>query len=183
MWIRFSSWLYRVASSRVTLAALVAFLAFSALVLPGQSAAARESAHGAGSPDTMLFYSPDRLFEMAEAHGDAGRTAYVRARWSFDVAFPVVYGAFLATSISWLLSRVIAAGSMWRLANLAPVFAVIFDFCENTCTSLVMLAYPERIVLTAALAAIFTPVKWFFVVLSFVLLVTGLVLWLRRRAA
>ena len=183
MWIRLSSWLYKVSTRRVALLALIIFVVFSALVLPGQSAAARDNSHGAASPDTSLFYTPDDLYRMAEAHGPEGRAAYVRARWSFDVAFPLVYGAFLATAISWLFAQVIPAQGVGRLANLVPVLAVIFDFCENTCTSLVMLAYPERIVLTALLAAVFTPVKWLLVIGSMALLLAGLWMWLRRRSA
>lgn len=182
MWIRLSSWLYRVSTGRVALIALIIFVAFSALVLPGQSAAARENSHGGSSPDTTFFYTPDDLFRMAEQHGQDGRQAYVQARWSFDVAFPIVYGAFLTTAISWLFARAVPAKGVWRLGNVAPVLAVIFDFCENTCTSLVMLAYPDRILLTAALAGIFTPIKWLFVAASFLLLLAGAWLWWRHRS-
>lgn len=183
MWIRLSAWLYTVSTAPVAALALLVFLAFSLIVLPGQAAAANANAHGGGSPDTSFLYSTDDLFHMAEAHGPAGRDAYVRARWTFDLAFPLVYGAFLATAISWLFRATVPARSAWRMANLAPVLAVIFDFCENTCTSLVMLAYPERVALTANLAAIFTPVKWLLVLSSVLLLLAGLWLRLRRRRA
>jgi len=92
-----SSVLSRLSSGTVALAGLVIFLLFGALVLPGQAAAAEKASGGAGSPDTSFLYTPDDLLRQAEAYGAQGRAAYVRARWTFDLAFPLVYGFFLVT--------------------------------------------------------------------------------------
>jgi hypothetical protein len=181
MWKQLSAWLCRVSTGTVTLAALLVFVVFAILVLPGQSAAAQEMGSGAGSPDTSLFYSPDDLYRMAEAYGQEGRAAYVQARWTFDLAFPIVYGAALITAISWLSARFFPAGSRLQLANLAPVLAVIFDYLENTCTSLVMFFYPTRLPALDRLAPVFTSIKWLLVFGSFALLVLGVGAWLRRR--
>lgn len=51
------------------------FLTFSALLLPEQSAAAKAYIGDAGSPDTSLSYSPQTLYNMAEAYGPADRAA------------------------------------------------------------------------------------------------------------
>jgi hypothetical protein len=176
-----SDWLYRVSPGWVVLATLVVFVLFSVLVLPGQAASAQENSGGGGTPDLSLFYSAGDLYRMAEAHGQAGREAFVQARWTFDLAFPLVYGAFLITAISWLFARVSPAGSAWRLANLAPVLAVILDYLENTCTSLVMLRYPAHTPVVDSLAGVLTCLKWLFVVGSIVLLLAGLWRWLSTR--
>jgi len=76
---------------------------------------------------------------MAESYGTEGRKAYVRARFTFDLVWPIVYAAFLTTTISWLYGRTSAPGSRWRLANLVPLAAALLDYGENACTSLVML--------------------------------------------
>jgi hypothetical protein len=125
MWKSLSEWLRRVSTGWVALIALVIFLSFSALVLPSQSANAEIDSQGVGSPDLSFYYSPDELYSMAEAYGEAGRDAYVRARFTFDVVWPIVYTLFLSTALSWLYTRLFSAGSFWQRANLAPVFTMV----------------------------------------------------------
>ena len=175
---RISEGLYRVSNGRVALAALIVFVLFTALVLPRQAAQAASESAEAGSPDTSLWYSPGELYRIAEAYGPQGRRAYIRARFTFDLLWPLVYGAFLGAAISWLYARAFAPGkspgSPWRLANLAPVLGVLLDYLENLATSLVMLRYPSRTPVVDILAPVLTLVKWVFVGGSFVLLLLGL---------
>jgi len=178
---RISEGLHRVSTGWVALAATVVFLLFSAVVLPRQSASAEAGAGGVGSPDTSLYYSRDELYRMAEAYGAQGRAAYVRARLTFDVIWPIVYTVFLSTAISWLYARGFEPGSPWRRANLAPVSGALFDYLENLSTSLVMLRYPDRTPVVDTLAPIFTLVKWIFVGGSFALLFIGLAVGAWRR--
>jgi hypothetical protein len=177
-----SNWFYRVSTGWGALVALVVFALFVALVLPRQSSPAEGEAAEAGSPDLSLWYAPAELYRMAEAYGLEGRQAYIRARFSFDVAWPLVYGAFLVTALSWLYARAFAPESPWRLANLAPLTGVLLDFLENVSTSLVMARYPSRTPGIDLLAPVFTLVKWVFVGGSFALLVVGLVAALWRWA-
>jgi hypothetical protein len=174
-----STWLHRVSTGWVTLVALVGFLLFSTLVLPAQSAHA-PGAGDVGSPDTSLLYTPAELYRMAEAYGEEGRAAYVRARWTFDVIFPIVYTAFLATALSRLTRWAFAPGSRWQRANLVPVLGAVFDVLENTATSIVMQRYPLRTPVIAELAPVFTFIKWLFVGGGFVLLLLGIAVGVRR---
>ena len=176
---RASDGLHRISTGWVTLIALAVFLLFTALVLPSQSAASA-GAEGVGSPDTSFFYTPSDLYRMAEAYGPEGRSAYVRARATFDVIWPVVYTAFLATAISWLTRRGFAPGSLWQRANLAPVLGLLFDYLEGIAASIVMLRYPERTAVIDSLVPLFTMAKWLCVGGSFVLLVLVAVVALTR---
>lgn len=183
---RLSDWLGRVANGWVALAATLVFVAFVALVLPRQAAASRAATGGVESPDTALIYAPSDLYRVAELYGPEGRAAYVRARWTFDVIWPLVYGAFLATAISWVFWRAAAPGSRWRLANLAPPLGVAFDFLENSATSLVIGRYPARTPGVDLLAPAFSAAKWLFVNGSFALLLGGALVaawraWAARR--
>ena len=179
-----SDWMNRVSNGWVALAALIVFALFVAFVLPNQSAQGEAGEADAGSPDLSLWYTPAQLYRMAEAYGPEGRRAYIRARFSFDVAWPLVYGAFLVTAISWVYTRAVRPDSPWRESsfwakpNLAPVVGVLFDFAENLSTSLVMGRYPSRTPGIDLLAPVFTLVKWVFVGGSFVLLLVGLLVWL-----
>lgn len=172
---RVSRWLREASTGRVTLSALAVFLLFTAFVLPRQSAQAEAQSGEAGAPDTSLFYTPGDLYAMAEAYGPEGRKEYIRTRFTFDVAWPVVYTLFLTTAISWLFTRGSDLSSRWQLANLAPIVGALFDYLENASTSLVMARYPARTAVVDALAPIFTFVKWVFVGGSFVLLLVGIV--------
>lgn len=165
----------------ITLAAVVVFVLFTALALPAHSAQAEQASGGAGSPDTTFFYSSADLYHFAEAYGPAGRAAYVRARVTFDVIWPLVYTVFLVSTISWLSRRAFAPHSRWELLNLVPVLAMLFDFLENTSAVLVMLRYPQPAPLAAAVAPVASLVKWGLVMGSFGLLLVVLVLALVRR--
>lgn len=168
---RLSDVLLRLSTGPVTLALLVFFLAFTAVVLPGQAHAAEGAASGAGSPDTSFFYTPQELYRMAEAYGSEGRQAYIRARFTFDVIWPLVYTAFLLTSISWMLRAAEIASLRGSHLNLMPLVGMSLDYLENAATSLVMARYPSRTPLVDGLAPIFTFTKWSFIGASFLVLV------------
>lgn len=176
-----SAFLMRYASGRFALASMTVFLVFSALTLPGQSAAAEAYSGGFGSPDTSLFYTAQDLYRMAEAYGPQGRADYIRARFTFDLAFPIVYGVFLVACLGWLLGRTLETDSRGRLIILAPILAVLFDFLENICTSLVISRYPALSPLPAVLAPFFTFVKWVFVGGSFLLLAGFFVAYILKK--
>jgi hypothetical protein len=180
-----SAWLRQVSTRPVVLVALVIFALFTALVLPRQAASAETETGEAGSPDSSLFYTPTDLYRMAEASGEAGRAAYVRARFTFDLIWPLVYTVFLATAISWMYARAFLADSRWQRANLAPLLGALFDYLENLSTSLVMARYPAHTPGVDLLAPVFTLVKWVFVGGSFVLLLIGIAggLWHRIQRA
>jgi len=167
-----STKLYQLSSGRITLLALIIFALVVAFVLPEQAKRAEAISGGTGSPDMSYVYSSKDLYNMAEAYGADGRAAYIRARFTFDLVFPLSYLFFLATSISWVMTRAVTnPDSRWRLLNLFPVFGALFDYLENISTSIVMVNYPQQTFLFDTLAPIFTLIKWFFVNGSFVILV------------
>ena len=168
-----SAGLYRFSSGRLAILGTILMLLFLITVMPGESAKATVYSAQAGSPDTTAIYSVDKLLGMAEAYGEQGRRAYIQARFSFDLAFPLVYGFFLAVCSNWMLKRLLPPDSRWRRLNLLPLTAVLFDLLENTCTAIVMAAYPTIRPLAAQLAVVFTPVKWLFVTSSFLILIAS----------
>lgn len=166
--VRLSRWLERISRGWVTILAVVIFFVFTPLVLPQQAARFEAAAGDGPSPDQSFIYTPSDLYRMAEAFGPEGRAAYVRARWTFDVVWPLVYTFALVTAISWLGKRAFPEGSKARQLNLVPVLGLLFDFLENICASLVIARYPAQTPVIDLLATVFTPIKWVFVVGSFV---------------
>lgn len=173
---KLSNWLRQISTGWVALSGLVIFLLFTALILPGQAAQAEAYGSSASSPDSSFYYSAGQLYQFAETYGSHGRQAYIQARWTFDVAWPLVYAAFQTTSISWLTHQTYRRDSLLRALNLVPILGLSFDFLENASTSLVMARFPSQIPFMASLAGYFTAVKWIFVGGSFLALVALVVL-------
>ncbi len=171
-----SNWLNRVSDGRVALAALLIFALFIAFVLPAQPEITSPDGTSAGSPDLSFWYSPDSLYEIAEAYGPTGRAQYIRARATFDVAWPLVYVAFLATSLSWVFRAMQRDRGVWRRANLIPVAAGLLDLLENVSTSIVMLRFPAHTSGLDLLAPVFTMAKWVTLSAGFLTLFAGLTL-------
>jgi hypothetical protein len=167
---KLSDFFYRFSYGWVALTATLVFVLFSVLTLPGQSRIAQTYSQGSGSPDTSLFYNAEDLYSMAGLYGAQGREVYLKARWTFDLAFPVVYSFFFIAAISWLLNRITPPGSRWRLLNLVPVAAFVLDLLENTATSLVMARFPLHCPPGELLAPILTPIKWLMVSASMLIL-------------
>jgi hypothetical protein len=177
---RLSVWLYRVSTGWAAIVALGVLVVFMVVVLPAQSSQGRGQAD-VGSPDLSLYYEPSDLYRMAEAYGEEGRREYIQARFTFDLVWPMVYGAFLATALSWLLSRLVDFGSRWRLVNFVPALAMLLDYMENVSAALVMWRYPLRTPVVDTLVPLFTMAKWAVLAASFLLLLGGLEVLAVRR--
>ena len=182
---RFSNFLHKLSSGRAALFGLIVFVLFIALVMPRFNAHIEASGHRSSSgprsstPDLSFYYAPQALYELAQEYGPAGRQAYIQARFTFDLVWPLVYTFFLVTSVSWLVRRGFPPGSRWQYANLIPLAAMTLDFLENISTSLVMYRFPARWPLVEFLAPLFTALKWIAVGGSFALALIGAaaVLW------
>jgi hypothetical protein len=87
-----------------------------------------------------------------------------------------VYTLFLATAISWVFGKAFPPSSRWQRANLTPVLGALFDYLENTSTSLVLGRYPNPTVVFDVLAPVFTSLKWGALAASFALLFAGVVI-------
>ena len=171
----------------LALGAVVLFALFTAVVLPAQAEAGTFYTVRHAAPDTSAWYSPDDLYAAAEAWGRDGRAAYVNARVTFDVMWPMVYGTFLLTTLAWVWARGTASGSRWRGVALLPVVAVALDYAENICTATVMARYPARTPVLAELAPLFTAGKWLTLSAGFLLLGIGVIIaltvrWRARRS-
>jgi hypothetical protein len=178
---KLSSFFYRISTGWVALVGLLIFLVFSSLTLPVESKRMDAYAQGLGGPDTSFFYNSKTLLQMADAYGEEGRSVFLKVRWEFDLAFPLIFSFFFLTSISYVYKKGLAGSSNLPLLNLVPLLGLFFDLAENTATSVVMAAYPQQNTWGQYLAPVFTPLKWIFVSISMVLLFIGLLLWLIKR--
>lgn len=172
---KLTSWFYRISRGPLLIIASLVFIFFMVLVLPNMAGQLAEVTGVDVSPDTSLIYSSAELYEMAESYGQEGRAYYIYSRFTFDVVWPLAYMFFLVVTISYLY-RDYDIGRPWKMFNLLPLAAGIFDFLENSAASLVMYRYPLETPVVAALAPAFTFIKWVAIGLSFAVLAFGLLM-------
>lgn len=174
-------WLHKISKGRITLFALLAFVLFSAFILPVQANKTKQYAGNAGIIDTQFWYSSQNIYDKADSYGEEGRRVYIIDRLSFDLIWPMVYAFFLGTTISYTFRSNFPSESWLQGMNLVPVIAMLFDLLENLGASVIMLAYPGKISWLAQVLPYFTSLKWLLLFGSFILVIMGLVAWLVRK--
>ena len=130
------------------------------------------------SPDLSLTYTTTELYTMAETYGPEGRANYIKTRLTFDLIFPLIYAAFLATTISRLTRQ---TPEPLRNLNQLPATAALLDYLENTTTIIIMARYPAHTPIIDTAATLFTPTKWLTLTASFTALIIILLTLLYKR--
>lgn len=123
-------------------AATAVFVVFAFTVLPAKAADAALYTPVGASFDTSLFYTPAQAIERAFSYGEDGRAAYIFDRWTFDLAFPLVYGLFMLSAWAFSIKRLSAGPGKGKPAYgwlLVPALGIALDFAENTAVTLLML--------------------------------------------
>ncbi|QKS71243.1 hypothetical protein FLK61_31525 [Paenalkalicoccus suaedae] len=161
---RFASWI-------LFAIALIIFASFIAFVLPNEAMESSAVTGSDRSPDGSYLYSSQDLYEMAAKYGEEGRAYYIRARFTFDLVWPVAYWFFLTTALALSFKRV----AMPSRLVLLPTFAALFDLAENMAASLVMYRYPATTPFIDSLAPLFTFLKWNAIYASFALIPVGII--------
>lgn len=168
MLTRISTWFLKISSTWLMISSLLLMVVFMVVVLPAQAVESANKIGSERSPDTSFYYSPGDLYKMADQYGSTGRQAYIHARWTFDLIFPLVYTSFLTLGISWFSQRLTDWKEIYAITNLLPVLGGIFDLLENSATTLAMALYPKKVQILLLSASLFTPIKWVLVSASFI---------------
>jgi hypothetical protein len=127
--------------------------------------------------DMTLTTSPDQVYNVLGALGDAGRAFDLTRIVPLDLVFPLTYALFLSVAISWTMARWLPESSPWFLLNLAPLAAGAADYCENAGVIAMLLAYPARLDPVAMFTSAMYIVKFAFSALSFTTLIVALAGW------
>lgn len=136
---------------------------------------------GAGMLDLQFLYTPDEAYELLTAYGANGRSYYLSVLAPVDLVTPLLMTLFLAITLSLALQRAFPAGSRWQMLNLLPFVAMLGDYLENGAIVSLMLAYPTRLDGLAALAMLFTAVKFIFTLASVGGMILAGAVWLSQR--
>lgn len=177
---RLSTTLHKYAKGPLVLLFLALDLLFVALILPSTEAQMKATSGGVGPIDLQFFYTPEQVYSMVGAYGEAGRAFYRTFELTGDIIYPIIYTLFFSLLLSWLFRRGFAGASRWQRLNVLPFGALLFDLLENSCIVTMLSIYPATPTLLAWLATSFTMVKWSFAVVTLLLLLIGAVMTLGR---
>jgi hypothetical protein len=168
-----SDFIYKYNNGWIALGLFVLFLLFSILVLPAQASKTQVFSGDIGTPDQSFCYSNEDLYHMAELYGLEGRSSYIKARFTFDLIWPILYTLFLTTSISWVYARILSVDENLRLVNMLPFLGMLFDYFENIFAALIMYRYPQPTPIIDVLTPVLTMLKWLLIISSFLFMILG----------
>lgn len=156
---------------------------FMAWVLPEQAASSAQFSD-LPPPDLRFVYSAAELSAVLDSMGEAGREAYIRSRYAFDVAWPLAYTYFFLVLLAWAVPRAWGEDAtmrrVWPWVATAP-FAL--DMVENSLTGLAAHRFPDISGGLALAASSFTAIKWCSVGVCSVLVLASLAKALRGRSS
>jgi hypothetical protein len=153
---------------------------FNALILPRQQAKLEAASGGIGPIDLQLFYTPEKVYSMVAAYGEAMRADYRTFELTVDLIYPIVYTLFFALLITWLFRRGFAADHSIQRLNVVPLGAWLFDLLENLGIIAMLSIHPSTPAALAWVTAMFTLIKWLFAGATIVLMLIGVVAALRN---
>jgi hypothetical protein len=154
------------------LAGVALITLFLVIILPDQSAKAREYTPEDAAFDTAFFTPPADVYGKAELYSADGRRSYIRARWTFDLVFPLSYGFFCLTALAFICR--VLFGGRFRWVLIAPLAGALFDLAENSFVTAVLLTTDTPSTVLAWGVSLSTLLKWVFVNISFIAALIGL---------
>ncbi len=177
---RISEMLKKYARGWLVLVFLAGEVLFNAVIMPNQQAKLEAASGGIGPIDLQFFYTPEKVYSMITAYGDAGRASYRITELTADIIYPIVYTLFFALLITWLFQRGLPADSQMQKMNVVPLGGWLFDLLENLCIITMLSIHPSTPAVLAWVAALFTLAKWLFAGATIILILIGLVTALRN---
>ncbi|MBI5353738.1 MAG: hypothetical protein HZB50_13935 [Chloroflexi bacterium] len=123
--------------------------------------------------DLKFFYTAPQAYETLDLLGEQGRAIYLRILTA-DMIYPTVLGLFLAVTITFIFQHTLSPASRLYLLNVLPIANTLFDYCENIITLTLLKNYPSHLNAVATVNGFFTLAKNLFGLLSFSILLIGL---------
>lgn len=145
----------------IAISVLVVFLI---LVLPLVSGFLMRKLNTPIIPDTMIFYSPTILNNLAEVYLEEGIKAFILSKYTFDIIWPLAY----------LFSLTVIIGHLYNLlkqfsqALWFPLIAFLSDIAENILLVVFFSRYPASSGILGYIASGFTALKWVMIALCLV---------------
>ena len=161
---------------------LVAVVGFNVILFPWRSRMMQDLAgRPVGIIDTMYAYNPDQVYKTIPIYGDEGRLFYALTELTIDLVYPILYNLFLLLTMTLVFRQALAGDSVLQKLRYLPLAVWISDYAENTCITLLLYSYPQRLDALAWVTSFFSTTKWSLGAASLALIVIGLVVWWVKR--
>jgi len=176
------AWIYRNATLRNLVIAIMVIIPLNALAFPLMSSHFRELSGGISTLDVQFGYTPAEALEIVGNYSQPARNFYLLIEWTADLLYPVTYATLFALLLALILKAGVGEDHPFRSFALLPYLMMVADYTENTSISLLLILFPNGIL--AAIAATASFLKWLFgglVILALVLSIILLIRALLRR--
>ncbi len=158
----------------------IIFIGYLVLVMMGKGAAFEVADSNMRSLGTSFGFDQADIHAFLSARSKEMITAYITFNQVWDVLFGVIYGLMYVVWVSVLLKPLShKVGGL----NLVPFLQVLFDWLENYQLALLAHQYLNDGMISPAnakFASVFSMFKWACASLTYILIVIGIILMIRR---
>lgn len=139
------------------------------------------------APEMRLFdlsptgYSFVYAIELLRVLGVKGRDLYMYQQLPLDFIYPGLFAVSCCLVLSWLFAKSLNANSKMFFLCFVPVAAGLFDYLENIGIVRMLISYPNVAESLVSITSFLTILKSGFTTAVFVLLLLGVVLFLKRK--
>lgn len=158
----------------------IIFIGYLVLVMMGKGAAFELADSNMRSLGTSFGFDQADIHAFLSARSKEMITAYITFNQVWDVLFGVIYGLMYVVWVSVLLKPLShKVGGL----NLVPFLQVLFDWLENYQLALLANQYLNDGMISPAnakLASVFSMLKWACASLTYILILIGIILMIRR---
>ena len=158
----------------------IIFIGYLVLVMMGKGAAFEVADSNMRSLGTSFGFDQADIHAFLSARSKEMITAYITFNQVWDLLFGVIYGLMYVVWVSVLLKPLShKVGGL----NLVPFLQVLFDWLENYQLALLANQYLNDGMISPAnakLASVFSMLKWACASLTYILILIGIILMIRR---
>lgn len=120
-------------------------------------------------------YNPNYVNSLLGALSEQGRRAYLLHQLPADMIYPLLFGVSNCLVLAWFLNKLGKFQSSLFYLCLLPIFAGIFDYCENIGIIRILSTYPQNSILLSQITNVFSILKSAFTTIYFIVLIIILV--------
>ncbi|WP_276381728.1 hypothetical protein [Flavobacterium sp. H4147] len=129
--------------------------------------------------DMMPFgYNSEYVNSLLSIMGTKGRSVYLYQQIPLDMIYPLLFAITYSILFTYILRKLNKQESYWFPISYLPIFAGIFDYCENLGIITLLNTYPHNSVLISQITSICTILKSWITTIFFIALLISLVIFI-----
>lgn len=140
------------------------------------------------APNTALFdlsplgYSHSQAMTLLDSLGQDGRDVYLFPQLALDFVYPGLFAICYSLMLIWVYSKRVRSDSKFLYLAMLPAFGGVFDYVENILIIRMITTFPDVSKGFVSVASGFTLLKSAFSTASFLSLILGFAILLKRRS-